>query len=96
MLLVLVTVQNIILIPPELSIAMPSEPFLYVLMICRVRIAFYKSLVALSIWKYAPECGSFALKLLKSPLLLNFSVMPHEYPPLDKSKEIDELSRNYS
>lgn len=96
MLLVLAAVQNIILIPPELSIAMPSEPFLYVLMICRVRISFCEKIVAFSIGKHAPKSSVFAPQFLKSPLLFHLGVVPHKYPPLDKSKEIDELSQNSS
>jgi hypothetical protein len=87
MFLVLATVQNIILISPELSITHSSKPLLHILMIRRVRIAFGKNPVALVVVIHAIETRVLMLQLLKSPLLFHFSIVPHKYPPLDKSKE---------
>ena len=77
MFLVLTAIQNIILIPSELSIAMPAKPLLHVLMIRRVRIAFYKGPVTLVVVKYAKETRVLMLQLLKSPLLFHLSIVPH-------------------
>ena len=96
MLLVLTAVQNIILISPELSIAHPPKPLLHILMICRVRIAFRESPVALVVVIHSIKIRVLMLQLLKSPLLFHLGIVTHKYPPLDKSKEIDELSQNSS